>query len=176
MRTLVVITAIAIASGCRSGTDAPTSVDLIELLPSAERRAGGNVDDAVRAISLRIEGTETPGLILRAPARVTWTIRIPEDAVLATTAALVPEPEGTTGAGATLRVGLSDNRFYEGVFELRVQPSLPWQPVTVDLRKYAGWQWSLFYRPSSIPWKLIVNADATPGGTIALHRPAVRSR
>jgi hypothetical protein len=111
---------------------------------------------------------------MRAPARVTWTLRFPDAAALMTAASIVPEADGSTGAGTTLRIGLSDDRYYEGIFKREFAPDPVWQPVVVDLSKYAGWQWSLFYRPSERRWKLIVNADATPGGTLALRAPVIR--
>jgi hypothetical protein len=164
---------LALLAGCGRAHVAPAPIDLLAELPSAERRAAGNVDEAVRSASVPADDG-APALLLRAPARVTWSLRVPDAATLDAAAALMPG----SGGGATLRVGISDDRYYEGLLTLPLiapadgaGPS--WQPVAIDLGKYAGWQWSLFYRPSERTWKLIVNADATPGGTIALRSPRI---
>jgi hypothetical protein len=168
---LAAVTLVLLAA-CGRAPDAPATIDLIAELATAERRAAGPVDEAVRAVDVSVEGGTEAAILLRAPARVTWALRVPDDAALTAAAAVLPG----SGAGATLRVGISDDRYYEGLMTLPLdgRESDPvWQPVVIDLGKYAGWQWSLFYRPSERVWKLIVNADAVPGGTVALRRPVV---
>lgn len=155
-------------SSCSRG-DSHAEIDLLQLLPSAERRAAGRVDDAIRIGAVATGNGEDAALFLRAPARVTWTLRIPARAALTATARIVE------GQGATLRVGFSDNRSYDGIYKLELTAGAAWQPVTVDLRRYGGWQWSLFYRPWEITWHVILNADATPGGVVALRRPIIHN-
>jgi hypothetical protein len=163
-----------VVSSCAATTDSPGPIDLLAALPAAERRAAGNVDEAVRVGQVFVDNGHEPALLLRAPARVTWTLRLPPRSALSASARLAANADGSAGAGVTLRVGLSDDRFYEGVLSEPVGGE--WRPVTADLGKYSGWQWSLFYRPSEIAWKLILNADATPGGTVALRGLSIRHR
>jgi hypothetical protein len=40
-----------------------------------------------------------------------------------------------------------------------------WTDLRVDLSAYAGWKWSLFYRPDRIVWRLVLAADAVDNGT-----------
>jgi hypothetical protein len=42
-----------------------------------------------------------------------------------------------------------------------VQPG--WTPLRADLSAYAGWQWSLFYRPEAQLWRLVLSTDALAG-------------
>ena len=160
-RTLLWLIALGATASCARD---PVSIDLLPLVPTAERRAGGNVDDSIQVAPPPNE--HEPALLLRAPARITFALKFPTGARLVTTASLVTS--GAASSGATLRVGISDDRRYDGVFQLEMghEP----ESIDVDLGAYAGWQWSLFYRPSEITWKLIINADATPAGTIALRR------
>ena len=111
-------------------------------------------------------------MVTVAPVRVIWTGRLPARAWIDTAVMLVD------GAGATARIGISDQRLYEGLTRIELKPAADgaaaWQNVRVDLGSYSGWQWSLFYRPSEIEWRLVFAADATPGGTIAWARPVIK--
>jgi hypothetical protein len=84
-------------------------------------------------------------------------------------------------AGVTVRLGLSNNRRYEELLRLKLDlpdagsRSPAWRPVDVGLSPYSSGTWRLFYQPWRITWNLIVNVDATPGGTAAWLRPAIES-
>ena len=114
---------------------------------------------------------------MTAPARVTWTLQFPETAEVAARIAIVDAGHG--GRGVTVRLGLSDNRAYYELLREPVPASAPgappvWRTMRTDLSEYSGWKWSLFYQPSRLKWRLIINADATPGGTVALTELAVK--
>jgi hypothetical protein len=65
-----------------------------------------------------------------------------------------------TGA-VRLRIGISDHRIYEGLKEVILTPrNGSWLDLRVDLSAYAGWKWSLFYRPEQIIWRVVLAADA----------------
>lgn len=74
-----------------------------------------------------------------------------------------------------VRVGISDDRIYEGLGEATLQPSAPWTPIDVDLSAYAGWKPSLFYRPDRVRWRFVLSADAIAGvpGTVAWGSPHI---
>jgi hypothetical protein len=167
--------ALLLGSACRHGRTGPPRVsDLIPDLPRAERRAVGLVDEAIRVDVVGPPEDPRPALLMRAPARVTFTVRLPGHAHLMTAVWLLT---GQSGPGVTVRVGLSDLRHYDELLSLHVAASPgAWQPVDVDLSAYGGWQWSLFYRPSTIDWRLILNADPAPAGAVAWAQPLVRER
>lgn len=167
----------ACASAACSGRPADVILeadDLIARLSVAERRAAGPLDEWIRAGTAGPATDRRVALLMRAPSRVIWTGRLPQRAWIETAVALI---EGT---GATARVGISDLRLYEALAQIEMKPARDgepsWQPVRIDLDKYAGWQWSLFYRPSSIEWQLVFAADAKPEGTIAWARPVIKRR
>ena len=147
--------------------------DLIARLPAAERRAARALEESIRVESAGPPADRRVALVTSAPARVIWTGRLPERAWIDTSVML------TSGTGATARIGISDRRLYEGLTRVELKPaadegSAVWRDVRVDLRQYAGWQWSVFYRPSETEWRLVFSADATPEGTIAWSRPMIK--
>ena len=168
-----------IASGCGSQS-ARTShaIDLASELPHADRRALPPIDAMIRTGTAGPPADERQALLITAPARVTWTVRLGAGAVFRTAALL--GPDGRPGPGVTLRVGISDQRVYEGLFSQTLTSSRAgaerWQPLEVDLSGYGGWQWSLFYRPSEINWRINVSVDPSPGGDIALDAPRIEMR
>jgi hypothetical protein len=47
------------------------------------------------------------------------------------------------------------------VTELILPSGTPtWREIRADLSAYAGWKWSLFYRPDRITWRVVLAADA----------------
>ena len=176
----VVLVALAAACG-RSAERTPVEfVDLLNTLPSAERRSLRPVEEAVRADLIGPAGDIRPAIVTDAPARVIWSVRLPSRARLETAVALIPGASEQTGAGAAARIGISDDRRYDQLVAItldgQVAQSRTWQPVSIDLGDYSGWQWSLFYRPWERTWRLIFSADATPGGTIAWARPVIKGK
>lgn len=152
----------AALAACGPVADRPAAVDLLTLLPSAERRAAGNLSEAVRADVFAVDGDARMALVLHPPARVTWTVRLPAHARLTFAVA---------GRGR-VRVGLAAGRTYQEAGQ--VTATGPWEPVAIDLRDFSEVKWSLFYQPLRIDWRLIINADATDGATsVALERPVI---
>lgn len=165
-----------LSSACGSSNLSP--IDLVSELRHAERRAARPIDEAVRLDRLTVDGRVEPVVITDAPARVIYQVRMPSRATFHARVALLPGEAGQP-RGAAIRVGLSDDRFYDELTRITLTPSdttTPhWLSVDLDLGGYSGRQWSLFYRPSKITWKLILNADALPGGTIAWASPVIRN-
>jgi hypothetical protein len=149
---------------------APLPLDLVRELPNALIQAAPGAPGARQEFAAAESGP-APALFMTAPARVTWTLQFPETAEVIARVAIVGAITG--GEGVTVRLGLSDNRAYHELLREPVRASAPgappgWRPIRIDLSEYSGWKWSLFYQPSRLKWRLIVNADATPGGTVAL--------
>lgn len=155
-------------------------VDLMKTLPSAERRSTRPIAEAVRADLIGPPGDPRPSIVTATPARVIWSSRLPSRARLETAVMLVDDGHGLRSAGATARIGISDDRRYDQLAKVTLDasgtPSRAWQPVVIDLGAYSGWQWSLFYRPWERTWRLVFSADATPGGTIAWARPVITGK
>ena len=63
------------------------------------------------------------------------------------------------------RVGVSDDRIYERLADVLLTPGVQtgWTEVRADLSAYAGWQWSVFYRPTERRWRLVLSTDAVTG-------------
>jgi hypothetical protein len=162
-----------IVAGCGAS---PPSIDLVAVLPAAERRALGPADVAIRATMVSRDGANRPALVTDAPARVIFAVNMPARARFRSAVAL----QSAAGTGVTVRMGIADARAYDELLRVGVQPAPtgvdPWTPIDVDLGAYSGWQWSIFYRPARITWKLVLNADATPGGSVVWLNPIVDMR
>ncbi|MEZ5316794.1 MAG: hypothetical protein R2752_05285 [Vicinamibacterales bacterium] len=178
---LLILALAAAAIGCESGPASSAGGVSGELVPvedltrdlvRAERRAAGDPDVAIRMGLAGPAGDRRLALIADAPARITWRRRLPERAAIVTAVWL------ESGAGAIARVGIADDRTYEVLarVELHEHGVRAWQPLVVDLGGYAGWQWSLFYRPGDTEWRLVFSVDASPGGTIAWGGVEIRKR
>jgi hypothetical protein len=167
---------LAIACGAGRCGSAPASIDLVAALPTAERRALAPPDTAIHATVVSRDGAGQPALVTDAPARVIFPVNMPARARFRTAVSLQSPP----GTGVTIRMGIADSRLYEELLRLSLEPPAagadPWRTIDVDLGAYSGWQWSLFYHPSRITWKLVLNADATPGGSVVWLRPTIDMR
>lgn len=158
--TLSLTATFVAASGCGLTTDRPAEVDLLSTLPSADRRAAGDVATAVRADVFIAGDDGRMALVMEAPARVTWRVHLPLHARLRSAVA---------GSGR-LRVGASNGRLYQEIGQIDAQGS--WTPFELDLRAISEVKWSVFYQPLRMDWQLIFNADATAtGAVIAVDRP-----
>jgi hypothetical protein len=179
-RTRTVLLIALAAASCRSGNDPPVAfVDLLDALPSAERRAALPVDTAIRVDLVGPRGDIRPAVVTSTPARVIWSTRLPSGARLDTAVVLADDGQGLFRGSATARIGISDDRRYEQLASVPLDGTARprvWQTVSIDLGAYSGWQWSLFYRPWKTTWRVIFSADGEPGGHIAWARPMVHGR
>ena len=155
-------------------------IDLVRELPRAQVQAPASSPGA-RADFVSSTSGQVPALVMSAPSRVTWTLQFRERAELTAEVALTADPGAPAGDGVTLRIGISDNRSYDELLRLRLDKPAPgtapaWHPILLDLTAFSGWKWSLFYQPSRRQWKLILNADATPGGAVAWQGLVVRRK
>jgi hypothetical protein len=178
----VLLIALAL-TGCRpfestQGRPPPVAfVDLLETLPSAERRARPPVDSAIRIDLVGPPGDLRPALVTSTPARVIWSTRLPSRARLETAVMLAGGHGARTGS-ANARIGISDDRRYEQLADIRLdgaEAPRAWQTVSIDLGAYSDWQWSLFYRPWERTWRIVLGADGEAGAAIAWARPFVQA-
>ena len=167
---------LVLACGAGRCGSAPASIDLVAALPTAERRALAAPDVAIHATVVSRDGADQPALVTEAPARVIFPVNMPGRARFRTAVAL----QSPAGTGVTIRMGIADSRSYDELLRVSVEPPQagadPWRTIDVDLGAYSGWQWSVFYHPSRITWKLVLNADATPGGRVVWLNPLIDMR
>jgi hypothetical protein len=100
---------------------------------------------------------------------VTYRLFVPHRATLRVYAAVL-SPGGPSAAA--VRIGISDGRRYDHLREQVVtseESAKAWVPLEADLSFYAGRKWSLFYRPDSIRWEIVVGtyvASGSPEGVV----------
>jgi hypothetical protein len=117
-------------------------------------------------------------IVVPVPSRVIWTTPVPRRATLRVMAGVLPSDPP---AVVRFRAGVSDHRIYEGLAELtvptRAGAGSGWVPMDVDLSAYAGRKWSIFYRPDTLVWRLVLSTDAIDGeGVRALWgEPAIEA-
>ena len=105
-------------------------------------------------------GVVHPSLVGPAPSRLVWPLPMPQRGTFRSFVALAP---ASGQPSARLRVGVSDDRIYEGLAAVELPADGQWIELRADLSAYAGWKWSLFYRPDRTSWRLVLSADATGG-------------
>ncbi len=146
--------------GCRSSTPfAPVRVvDLLREMNGADKRPPA----AFALTEYRLGDVARAAIAAAVPSRLTVPLPLPRHGVFHAFVALAEAPAGAQTAAVRLRVGISDHRIYEGLTELILAPgNRKWTELRADLSAYAGWKWSLFYRPEEIIWRVVLAADAT---------------
>lgn len=158
---------LIILSACRIPDRNPvTVVDLVREFDRAEKRPAA----VFQMTDHRVGDTARPSIVAPVPSRLTWSLPLPKRGVFQAFVALPDPPAGTAGAPIRLRVGVSDHRIFEGLSDVTLTPGeRRWFSLRADLSAYAGWQWSLFYRPDRVTWRLNLAAD----GAEAAHAIAV---
>ena len=132
-------------------------IDLIALLPSAEKRSNQEAGpDAIVVEQVTIEGATKPSIVARPFTRLIYTVTVPPDAWLETSFGLKPEVWDQPGDGAQFRVGISDGPTYDELLRQYVNPKRGdrrWFTARLDLSAYEG-----------RPIKVILNTDPGPPG------------
>jgi hypothetical protein len=108
----------------------------------------------------RLAEAAYPAIAAAVPSRLTVPLPLPRHGTFHAFVALAP---AAANAPTTVRarIGVSDDRIYEGLEELILSSTnQSWTEVRVDLSAYAGWKWSLFYRPERVVWRVVLAADA----------------
>jgi len=152
------IVVVILCGGCRHVENTPVAVvNLIREVDGAEKRPIGGFEIATR----EIDGQSHPSIVMPVPSRLTIRLPLPRHGLLRAVASIDPD---SAPVPVRLRVGVSDNRIYEQLTDVILSPGeRHWTVVQTDLSSYAGWQWSLFYRPERTIWGVVVAADAMGG-------------
>ena len=149
-------------------------VDLLRELDKAERRP----PTGFALTGYRIAGVSRPAIAAAVPSRLIVRLPLPRHGIFHAYVALAEPVAGAAPGGARVRVGVSDERTYEGVTELVLPPDRRgWTELHADLSAYAGWKWSVFYRPDRVIWRLVLAVDAVQGGpaTVLWGEPRIET-
>ena len=99
-----------------------------------------------------------PAIAVPVPSRLTIPLPLPKGGMLR--AALAVD-SANPAAAARFRVGVSDHRIYEALDGIVVAADRRgWVELQTDLSAYAGFKWSLFYRPDRVIWRVVLATDA----------------
>jgi hypothetical protein len=141
--------------------------DLIATFDEAERRpAGANFEVS----TVTLDGETHRAIATPGASRMTWSMRLPDHAVVHVAVALKPEAWTQEGDGVLFRIGIAEGRTHEDLLTRVVNPygqpdDRRWIPLSVDLRDYSGFKWSLFYHPRRMIWRIVFNTNAGLPGT-----------
>ncbi len=142
---------LILSAGCRPPADA-ASISVVDFIREFSRA------DARPSAAFQITDRDgRPSILAPAPGRMTWALPLPRRGRFEADVAVVGN------VPVRFRVGVSDDRIYEQLASLLVQPARGWTQVSVDLSPYAGRKWSLFYRPDAITWHVVLSTDAVDG-------------
>ena len=152
MRGLLVVS-LALLTSCRS--DVRDHLDLIDLYPSAEKRSTLEATQAFTVTDAQIGDTTRRVILAHAPARVTWSVTVPRQAMVHAWVALRPDTWTRDGDGAVFRIGVSVDNVYHVIARVHVDPrnrtdDRRWVPLAAALDGYAG-----------KPIKLVFSTDAS---------------
>jgi hypothetical protein len=152
--TAVVIVALLVAGWFmfrRSGGAA--AIDLLSTFATAEKRPASGTFEVVDA---DLNGEKKRAIFTVPASRITWKVRVPDDAWLKVWMGMKPESWEKEGDGVLFRVGVSDGRAYDELFTQHVDPftnkgDRRWIPTTVDLSAYAGEEVDIIFNTNTSP-------------------------
>ena len=129
------------------------AIDLVGQLEAAEKRPQGGTFEVVDA---DLNGETRRAIHTPPPTRITWKVRVPDDAWLNVAVGLKPEAWEAEGNGVLFLVGVSDGHTFDPLFTQHVNPfgnpgDRKWIPVWVDLSAYAGEEIDVIFNTRSGP-------------------------
>ena len=134
------------------GASAP-GVDLIAGLQAATKKPDSGTFDAIDA---DLGGEMRRAIYTPPPTRITWKVKVPDDAWLRVAVGMKPESWTAEGNGVLFLVGVSDGQRFDELFRQHVNPfgnagDRKWIPVWVDLSAYAGEEIELIFNTRTGP-------------------------
>jgi len=140
----VLVVAGAVAWFWRGAGRSAATTDLTQALAAAEKRSNPlPVGEAVKLVSVTINGESKPAILEQTNSRIIFRITPPPDAWFSAALALDPAAWDKEGNGVLFRVGVSDGKKYQELLNQFVNPfanagDRRWIPVSLDLSAYAG--------------------------------------
>ena len=151
---LAVVLALVLFAGgwwlFKRSSSAP-AVQLVPMFDSAVKRPAGGTFQIIEA---DVNGEKQQSIYTVPTSRITYKVRIPDDAWLKVSVATKPEFWTQEGDGVLFRFGVSDGRTYDELFTQHVNPfanpgDRKWTPVWVDLSAYAGEEMELIFNTNT---------------------------
>lgn len=131
--------------GWRRGSGTASSIDLVPLVPQAEKRSQPvPPDEAIKVMTVTINGEAKPCILEQANGRITFRLTPPPDSWFSASIALDPSVWDKEGDGVLFRLGVGDGKgAYEELLNQHLNPAANksdqrWIPVALDLSAYAG--------------------------------------
>jgi len=153
----LVLSIIGVFACARHDGPSVRVVDLVRALDRAEARPG---PAAFEVAEFTAAGVSRPSILTMAPSRLVFTLPFPRRATFHTAVAV----DSAAGTNIRVRVGVSDDRIYESLAQATLVAGSPgWTEIRADLSAYAGWKWSVFYRPDRMSWRLVLSTDLIGG-------------
>lgn len=153
-------------------------IDLLRELPRARLAPVAEAADRIEIAVVDHRGSPRPALVMRAPSRVIWEIQMRDRAKMRVDVARFGS--GEPSADLSIRLGVSDDRVYEDLFQGRFDPppgaEPEWQALSLDLSLYSGRHWSLFHQPARRVWLLVLNVQGGDGASAAFVEPRIVAR
>jgi hypothetical protein len=120
---------------------------------------------AFEVADVSMSGESEPAIRTIAPSRLMFVLPVPRRSTFAARVAIDGGIDGAPPQPLRFRVGVSDDRIYEQLGDVLITPGVQtgWTELRADLSAYAGWQWSLFYRPEKQRWRLVLSTDVLSG-------------
>jgi hypothetical protein len=140
----VVVVVGVLIWGWRRGGEPGSSIDLLPLLPQAEKRASPMpAEEAIKVVTVTINGESKPCILEQGFGRIKFRLTVPRDAWFSASIAVDPAAWDKEGDGVLFRMGVADGPQYEELLNQHVNPSTNasdrrWIPVAIDLAAYAG--------------------------------------
>jgi hypothetical protein len=106
-------------------------------------------------VNVTIDRVSQRGIFMHPTSRLIFKVTVPQNALLRTSMALMPEIWDEDGAdGVLFRFGVSDGRKYDELLNQIVNPHTVledrrWVPVAIDLSAYGGQQVDLIFNTNS---------------------------
>jgi hypothetical protein len=148
---------------CAPADRAPVRiVNLVRDFRSAEPRPS---PASFEVADVSIAGHSQPAVRTIAPSRLIYVLPVPRRSTFSARVAIEGGIDGQPPQPLRFRVGVSDHRIYEQLADVLLTPGVHdgWTELRADLSAYAGWQWSIFYRPERSTWRLVLSTDAVTG-------------
>lgn len=144
---VVVVVLIAAGWWLFGRRGAGQSVDLIETFAATKKQPA---ESQFQVTEATLNGETKRAIASDGPTRITWRVKIPDDAWLRVDVGMKPEVWEAPGDGAYFFVIVSDGRNSEQLFSQHVHPlanqaDRKWMPAFIDLSAYAGEEVELIF-------------------------------